>query len=643
LKATVLGRRGRGFTRGLLIGMVSLMFAAQARAVLPLQMNLELGFEGRYRIGTWTPLRVLLENQGRLVEGTLLIKNSRKGLLEQKYSETVYSLPVSLPHSSRKLYQINVLLESHLSPLKVLLVAGGKTLLKREIPLKPFYGKKGFILVTNRTHSGFDFLNPVKTKGTRRVLYADLKDLPEEWIGYDAIQALILDDVTSIELTRAQQEAIKVWLSTGGTLVVTAKGGYGKFKSPLLLDLLPFKNLEKTYLSSSFSSLEDRYGTLEGAPSRIELWKSQWHEGEVLIEEKGIPLLVRLKKGQGRIFFLAIDSSQPPFRDWSGTPRLWDEMLRGEIFHLLFPRGSLESVVSHSFSWQGRLYPDRKELTLFLLSYLFLFGFFSWQATKGKFLGKWGMGLSVVIILFISMSYLMGERMREKNTSLRQVSIIYQKQGGRLARTESYLVLFSPYPGSTELKFDEKNCFVSSLLASQGERVFNNLVVWPGEGKIRWSLPISPPWSFYLFRLETTLPFSLRVRTNGEKEGMMVSLENLNSFSLEDILLLYNGKSSFLRDLPSSGKADLSLKRGKEFTPSTYLREITLRNPGPETELRKQVFQQIWDFGGPLKELSTSFPVVLAWFGESPRAVVTADRQMESRFTGLLIMPLEVS
>ncbi len=628
---------------GLILGMVFFAFSIQARAALPLQMKLKIGFEDRYRIGTWAPLRVLLENQGRSIEGTLLIKLSREDILEQKYVETLYSIPITLPNSSRKLYQVNVLLESDVHSLKVLLLADENILIEREIHLERFYSKDGFILVVNRTHSGFDFLNPLKVEKMRRVLYVDPDELPDRWIGYDAIQALILDDVTLVELTHAQQKAIKMWLSSGGTLIITARGGYGKFKSPLLLDLLPLKSLEKTYLSSPFPSLEERYGSLEESPRRIELWKSQWQEGDVLIREKGVPLLVRLKRDQGRIFFLAFDSFQPPFKNWSGIPYLWNEMLTEEIAYPLFSQGILDAIASHSFSWQRRLYPGLKELAIFILLYLLLLGFFSWQRIKGKSPRKMTIGLVIITLSFISISYLMGARIREKNTSLRQISIFYQKQGDSLARTVSYLNLFSPYLQSVELKFDEERCFVSSPLIPEQERLFNNLMVYPGEGKIRWSSTFTPPWSFHVCRLETILPFSIKVRIREEKEITTVHLENLNPFPLKDILLLHEDRSSFLEELSPSGRADLILKKREKFTLSSYVRKIGQKDSESDAELRGQIFQQIWGLGMPLKEVITRFPVLLAWFEKSPQAVVGTDQRCKLSFTGLLIMPITLS
>ena len=283
------------------LGILLLVIALEAKATSPLQMRVEIGFEEFYRIGSWTPLRVFFENRGPSLEGTLLIKVTKGNPLEQDPSETIYSIPVFLPSPSRKLYQVNVLLETDVYPLQVSLISDEETLLKKEIPIEPFYMDNRFILVVNKTHAGFDFLTQANTERIRQVLYADPDKLPGQWIGYDAIQVLILDDINSLELISEQEKAIEEWLSTGGRLIITAEGGYGKFRSSLISHLLPLESLEKVYLDSSFSSLQSRYGVFNADFQKVELWDSQWQKGNVLIEEEGIPLLVKLREGPEKI------------------------------------------------------------------------------------------------------------------------------------------------------------------------------------------------------------------------------------------------------------------------------------------------------------------------------------------------------
>ncbi|MBA7481853.1 hypothetical protein ES707_17330 [subsurface metagenome] len=630
------------------LGIFLLLMALEAKATSPLQMKVEIGFEGFYKIGSWTPLKVFLENQGPSLEGTLLIKVARGNPLEQDPTEIIYSIPVFLPSSSRKLYQVNVLLETDVYPLQVSLISGKESLLKKEISIQPFYMDEGFILVVNKTHAGFDFLAQGKIKRVRQVLYTDPNKLPSHWIGYDAIQTLILDDIESLELSSEQEKAIEEWLSIGGRLIITAKGGYGKFKSSLISHLLPLESLQKVYLNSSFSSLQSRYGVFTADFQKVELWDSQWRKGDVLVEEEGIPLLVELKVGSGKILFLALDFLQDPFRDWPGKSYFWLEILEEETNFSMFSRGILDSLIEHSIPWPGRFYLGRREIGFFLLAYLVIIGFFYWWLKKRKLGWKLRIGLSLTVVLSaLIFSLFWGMKMRRENTFLGQVSIFYKKEGGSLAKTENYFTLFSPYYQSVELKFDKRVSFVTALSAPSREQEFlKDLVVFLPEGKIRWtSSSDSSAWSFHLFRLETILPFSLITKTTRNKETITVSLQNLNSFPLQDLFFLYGKHSSFLKELPAFNEADLRLNlKERETLPSfSSLYNEEVRSKDPRIELKTKVLDQMWNFAGPLKNIAAKSPVLLAWFEENPQTLVKSYQPLNCASIGLAIIPLSIA
>lgn len=630
------------------LGIFVLLMTLEATATSPLQMKVEIGFEGFYRIGSWTPLKVFLENRGPSLEGTLLIKVAKGNPLEQDPTEIIYSIPAFLPSSSRKLYQVNVLLETDVYPLQVSLISGKESLLKKEIPIQPFYMDEGFILVVNKTHAGFDFLTQAKIKRVRQVLYTDPNKLPSHWIGYDAIQTLILGDIESLELSSEQEKAIEEWLSIGGRLIITAKGGYGKFKSSLISHLLPLESLEKVYLNSSFSSLQSRYGIFTVDFQKVELWDSQWRKGDVLVEEEGIPLLVELKVGSGKILFLALDFFQDPFRDWPGKSYFWLEILEEETNFSMFSRGILDPLIEHSIPWPGRFYLGQREIGFFLLVYLVVIGFFYWWLKKRKLGWRLRIGLSLTVVLSaLIFSLFWGMKMRRENTFLGQVSIFYKKEGGSLAKTENYFTLFSPYYQSVELEFDKRVSFVTALSAPSGEREFlKDLVVFLPEGKIHWtSSSDSSAWSFHLFRLETILPFSLITKTTRNKETITVSLQNLNSFPLQDLFFLYGEHSSFLKELPAFNEADLTLNlKERETSPSfSSLYNEEVRSKDPRIELKTKVLDQMWNFAGPLKNIAAKSPVLLAWFEENPQTLVKSYQSLNCAFIGLAIIPLFIA
>ena len=64
-------------------------------------MDAEVGFDGTYLTGSWTPIRVVLENTGSDFQGSLQIAvNIGQG------SEVIYSAPVNLPNTSEKEYTL---------------------------------------------------------------------------------------------------------------------------------------------------------------------------------------------------------------------------------------------------------------------------------------------------------------------------------------------------------------------------------------------------------------------------------------------------------------------------------------------------------------------------------------------------------
>lgn len=90
---------------------------------------------------------------------------------------------------------------------------------------------------------------------------------------------------------------------------------------------------------------------------------------------------------------------------------------------------------------------------------------------------------------------------------------------------------------------------------------------------------------------------------------------------MQDLFLLYGENSSFLKELPASGEANLMVDLGEKdalpYFSSLYDEES--RSSDLRVELRARVLEQIWNFAGPLKKMATKSPVLLTWFEENPR------------------------
>src|SRR5690554_6181201 len=76
-------------------------FSTSVNASNDISIHGEVGFDGTYLRGSWTPVRVVLKNTGNDLEGSLevTVKVGQDGKM-------AYSTPVSLPNTSEKEYTI---------------------------------------------------------------------------------------------------------------------------------------------------------------------------------------------------------------------------------------------------------------------------------------------------------------------------------------------------------------------------------------------------------------------------------------------------------------------------------------------------------------------------------------------------------
>jgi len=195
-------------------------------------------------------------------------------------------------------------------------------------------------------------------------------ELPEEWQGYAALEALVWIDGRATEIrSTAQVDALRQWISTGGTFCV-ARGNTIDLAGTPIADLLPVK-LGATRELASLGG-----GSLpEGSAVVLE---STLRKGAIRAEAGGVPLVVETNRDAGRIVFAAFDPSRAPFTGWDRAKPFWKWLLsigraapppRGNEFQ------DSRTIGSRLLSQQAGRFPDvaAPEIGgLFLLIILYL-------------------------------------------------------------------------------------------------------------------------------------------------------------------------------------------------------------------------------------------------------------------------------
>src|SRR5262249_58571470 len=91
-------------------------------------------------------------------------------------------------------------------------------------------------------------------------------DLPRDYIGYDRVDALVLGEAPLSQLSEEQSRALRLWVASGGLLVVTGAADFAGLRSSGLLSILPVEpHGSATRPASAVSGLNRVYCAFENA------------------------------------------------------------------------------------------------------------------------------------------------------------------------------------------------------------------------------------------------------------------------------------------------------------------------------------------------------------------------------------------
>jgi hypothetical protein len=404
-------------------------------------MTVAVGFDGYCRDGAWCPVYVTLSNQGPDLEGELRV--SEPASLGAQQSD-VYRRPVVLPTTSRKAYTLYVPGDS-LSELRVTLVADGNRVTAQSVTVRSLREDVRLYGVVAATPSDLNFLADVAPAGTQgAVAHLSLERLPPYPLGWEAIDALVLNDVDTTALAPGQRQALETWLSQGGHLIVG--GGAGAAQTAAgVSDLLPVT-------VGAVRSLDDLGGLGQylGVPTASDgpypVADATLTEGEVLIEQDGMILVARRRNGAGVVDTMAFDAGLNPFARWEHGQRLWGSLL--EVGAADAPRLYVREPYSASRAIEA--IPNLKppsvlQILGFLLAYTLLIGpanyLFLRRIDRREL--AW-LTIPAIVVVFTACAYVTGFQLRGRVPVLHRLAVVYVPEGAEMGQATQLVGLFSP-------------------------------------------------------------------------------------------------------------------------------------------------------------------------------------------------------
>ncbi|MCK6206164.1 hypothetical protein KZX50_11980 [Bacillus infantis] len=297
-----------------------------------ISISVEAGLDGKVKRGKGFPLTIKAENTGEAFSGDLLID------FHPSYnSGGAMSIKANLPENSSKTFHITIPgnSEDHPSSYQNLPAInlykgswkdGNKVKFSGDTKLKAKYIEGGEMTMGILSED-YDRLKELRILPSAAVETLELKkeQLPEEGLGLEMLDYLLLDEFAVSDLTEAQQNAIKDWVGNGGILIAGAAPDAGQSLG-VLYTLLPMKPDKEGKSSASF--LADKG---ENEPPFKELpmfYGPVENQAEILSLSGNVPAAVKADYGSGTILQTAFSLGDEPLSSWTGYSRWFGGILQ---------------------------------------------------------------------------------------------------------------------------------------------------------------------------------------------------------------------------------------------------------------------------------------------------------------------------
>lgn len=429
---------------------IALMFVPTVSAQTGLALTAQAGFDAYYKEGQWLPLRVSLTNSGPELNGYV-----RVSTLRASGSRLDYTYPIALASGARKELTLYVNVEGFANRLQVEYVQDEKVLATQSPRLSQVATNDLLYGVVATNASAFNFLGRVDpANGRGRLAQLTLQDLPTAAQAWQALDVLVFAETDTSLLAAAQKDALKIWLSNGGRLILVGGASWQKLNG--LDDLLPLRIAGTQTLS--LKSLESLAATAVPNNGVGVVAVGELKGGAtVLAAESGFPLLIEKTYGAGRIAFFAVDPTLDPLRTWGGMENIYRHILSlaSERPGWMLWTRNWASAVEAIGAIPGLGLPHPLLICGFLAAYLVLVGpvnYLFLRAIKRREFAWFTIPLTV--ILFTVAIYFTGLSLRGTRPTLHRLSVVQAWEGVPRAQVESVIGVFSPTRSEYDLRVE---------------------------------------------------------------------------------------------------------------------------------------------------------------------------------------------
>ncbi|HID06301.1 MAG TPA: DUF4350 domain-containing protein, partial [Armatimonadetes bacterium] len=306
--------------------------------------------------------------------------------------------------------------------------------------------------------------------------YLPAVHLPRHFNALCCLDAIVLIDVSHRDLDTRQVEALRRFVATGGTLVVTGGADWRRVWYLWQLGLVPVEPAGAVTVPS-LNGLGKAFAipmtrTASTILTRIILPKDANRKGlRVILKEGQYPLVISKQHGLGQYIFITCDINQEPFRSWAGQRLFWWRILPSGWSPWLeqaYPEVTDRAAGSALAKIPALAAPPLHYLLLLLIAYLVILVPANYWVLKLLDRREWAwFTVPFITLLFTVAMYWMGYWLKGRQLLTPYVFIVHTRSGQSWARVQGQAGIFSP----AHTHYTVQPMPSSALMCPQSERL----------------------------------------------------------------------------------------------------------------------------------------------------------------------------
>lgn len=651
----------------IIIGLLPIHASAETKNRL--EMNVEVGFNGKAKQNSGFPVSITITNQKEDFSGDLVVTVPRD---YQSIGNIV--MPIDIATGSTKEINFSIpsfVMESYQgAPNQRMqffhLYEGGwkkgkKVKIDSSLKLQPRYfaDNQSVIGIVSDNPDALNFLKLTSFSGTNKeVISLKNKNIPDEALGLQAIDMLVVNDFVFSSLPEKKQLAVKEWVAQGGQLITGSTPGLSK-KMGLLADILPLEVSGSKQVSKI--ELLEQLGeeALPNEQFKLAIGTLK-KETRVVFYEGDLPLVSALEYGKGKVTQMSFDITNKLLTDWKGNTRAWNALLSNTF---IVDRSDIDSKhqkmsATQELSYISTMFQSFSKIPFSILAisflvYLIILAPFVYFVLKRYDKREWIWLVIPVIALLSSVAlYVVGAKDRlgdiQSNTNaivsldglgggtgLGSIAFLSKDAGDYKLSLDS---TYEPFPTNRGygMSIDSNTIFekIPTIEKTNQETTvhFPNVEYWTPR-----SVGIIMPKNNF-GKIETNLEFK-----DGNVQG---TVQNLTSFDFDEMILVSGRQHIKIGELKSGESLKIESKVGissifEPITENTIFNMFTPQHGirfDREQELKQRLMQMTFWTGA----INISQPAILGFSRDSIVDFSVNENKHDNNSYNLLLQQVKI-